>query len=160
VHHKGIFVDESLRNEAAGEARSAVRVLAGDAQLGNNLCLLVRLDQPYLIDVGFGGSLVEPLPLKASEREDAPYRLGLSEPGNDYWRFSESARGDDAFSFEFRVAPGDEALFARKCQFLQTDPLLRLSRILSSNAAQPKLTCPCAAAFWRLFIQRVSTRSC
>ena len=27
-----------------------------------------------------------------------------------------------AFSFDFRVAPADEALLARKCQFLQTDP--------------------------------------
>jgi arylamine N-acetyltransferase len=100
-----------------------MRVLAGDAQLGNHLCLLVRLDQSYLVDVGFGGSLVEPLPLQASEREDAPYRLGLSEPGDGYWRFSESAGGDDdAFSFDFRVAPADEALFAHKCQFLQTDP--------------------------------------
>jgi N-hydroxyarylamine O-acetyltransferase len=99
-----------------------MRVLAGDAQLGNHLCLLVRLDQPYLVDVGFGGSLVEPLPLKASEREDAPYRLKLSELGDGYWRFSESAPGDDAFSFDFRIAPADEALFARKCQYLQTDP--------------------------------------
>ena len=98
-----------------------MRVLAGDTQLGNHLCLLVRLDQCYLVDVGFGGSLVEPLPLKASEREDAPYRLGLREPDDGYWRFSESAGGDDAFSFDFRVTPADEALFARKCQFLQTD---------------------------------------
>jgi N-hydroxyarylamine O-acetyltransferase len=99
-----------------------MRVRAGDAQLGNHLCLLVCLDQPYLADVGFGGSLVEPLPLRASEREDRPYRLALSEPGDSYWRFAEKAHGDvDAFSFDFRVAPADEALLARKCQFLQTD---------------------------------------
>ena len=100
-----------------------MRVQAGDAQLGNHLCLLVRLEQPYLVDVGFGGSLAEPLPLKASEREDRPYRLGLSELGDSYWRFAEIAHGDgDPFSFDFRAAPADEALLARKCQFLQTDP--------------------------------------
>jgi N-hydroxyarylamine O-acetyltransferase len=100
-----------------------MRVRAGDAQLGNHLCLLVRLDQPYLVDVGFGGSLAEPLPLRASEREDHPYRLGLSQLGDGYWRFAENAHGDDeAFSFDFRIAPADEALLARKCQFLQTDP--------------------------------------
>ncbi len=100
-----------------------MRVLAGDAQLGNHLCLLVRLDQPYLVDVGFGGSMAEPLPLRASEREDRPYRLELRELGGGYWRFAEIAHGDgDAFSFDFRVAPADEALLARKCQFLQTDP--------------------------------------
>jgi N-hydroxyarylamine O-acetyltransferase len=100
-----------------------MRVRAGDAQLGNHLCLLVRLDQLYLVDVGFGGSLAEPLPLRASEREDRPYRLGLSELGDGYWRFAEKAHGDgDAFSFDFRAAPADEALLARKCQSLQTDP--------------------------------------
>jgi N-hydroxyarylamine O-acetyltransferase len=100
-----------------------MRVRAGDAELGNHLCLLVCLDQRYLVDVGFGGSLVEPLPLRASEREDPPYRLGLSELDDGYWRFAEIAHGDgDAFSFDFRVAPADEALLARKCQFLQTDP--------------------------------------
>jgi N-hydroxyarylamine O-acetyltransferase len=100
-----------------------MRVRAGDAQLGNHLCLLVRLDQPYLVDVGFGGSLAEPLPLRASEREDRPYRLGLSVLDQSYWRYAEIAHGDDdAFSFDFRAAPADEALLARKCRFLQTDP--------------------------------------
>jgi N-hydroxyarylamine O-acetyltransferase len=100
-----------------------MRMQAGDAQLGNHLCLLVDLEQPYLVDVGFGGSLAEPLPLKAAEREDCPYRLGLSEPGDTYWRFAEIAHSDgEPFSFDFRVTPADEALLARKCQFLQTDP--------------------------------------
>lgn len=98
-----------------------MRIQAGDAQLGNHLCLLVRLDQPYLVDVGFGGSLAEPLPLRVSEREDRPYRLGLSELDDSYWRFSEIAHGD-AFSFDFRAAPADEALLAQKCRLLQTDP--------------------------------------
>jgi N-hydroxyarylamine O-acetyltransferase len=102
---------------------SVMRVRAGDAQLGNHLCLLVHLDQPYLVDVGFGGSLVEPLPLRASEREDRPYRLGLSELAQSYWRFAETAHGDgDPFSFDFRVAPADEGLLAQKCRFLQSDP--------------------------------------
>jgi N-hydroxyarylamine O-acetyltransferase len=100
-----------------------MRADAGDAQLGNHLCLLVRLDQPYLVDVGFGGSLTEPLALKASKREDPPYRVELSELDHSYWRFAEIAHGDDgAFSFDFRAAPADEALFAKKCQYLQTDP--------------------------------------
>ena len=98
-----------------------MRARAGDAQLGNHLCLLVQLDQPYLVDVGFGGSLIEPLPLRASEREDRPYRLGLSEPGDDYWRFTETAHGDE-FSFDFRAARADEAIFERQCRFLQADP--------------------------------------
>ena len=100
-----------------------MRALAGDAQMGNHLCLLVSLDQPYLVDVGFGGSMAEPFPLKASEREDRPYRLELSRLDDGYWRFAEIAHGDgDPFSFDFRVDSADEALLAQKCRFLQTDP--------------------------------------
>jgi N-hydroxyarylamine O-acetyltransferase len=114
---------EQIGFEVMRVGAGVMRVRAGDAQLGNHLCLLVRLDQPYLVDVGFGGSLAEPLPLRASEREDRPYRLGLGELGDGYWRFAEIAHGDgDPFSFDFRTAPADEALLARKCQFLQTDP--------------------------------------
>ncbi|HEY4341932.1 MAG TPA: arylamine N-acetyltransferase [Steroidobacteraceae bacterium] len=100
-----------------------MRVQAGDIQLGNHLCLLVRLHEPFLVDVGFGGSLAEPLPLKALEREDLPYRVGLSEIDDGYWRFSETGHGNGgAFSFDFRGTAADEALLARKCQYLQNDP--------------------------------------
>lgn len=114
---------EQIGFEVMRMSAGVMRVRAGDAQLGNHLCLLVSLDQRYLVDVGFGGSLVEPLPLIASQREDRPYRLELTELNDSYWRFAEIAHGaGDAFSFDFRVAPADEALLARKCQFLQTDP--------------------------------------
>jgi N-hydroxyarylamine O-acetyltransferase len=103
---------------SAGVMRDRV----GDAQLGNHLCLMVRLDQPYLFDVGFGGSLLEPLPLRMGTREDHPYRLGLGEIPEGYWRFSESAPGGDPFTFDFHAVAADEALFARKCEELQTHP--------------------------------------
>jgi N-hydroxyarylamine O-acetyltransferase len=102
---------------SAGVMRESI----GDAQLGNHLCLLVRLDEPWLVDVGFGGSLTEPMPLRAAVFEDRPYRLGLSETSDGYWRFSEAAPADDAFTFDFRIAPADESLFATKCRYLQTD---------------------------------------
>jgi arylamine N-acetyltransferase len=97
-----------------------MREKTGDSQLGNHLCLLVRLDQPYLVDVGFGGSLSEPAPLAVSTFEDRPYRHALSETPDGYWRFSEQGLGDP-FSFDFRAVPADEALFAQKCRYLQVD---------------------------------------
>jgi N-hydroxyarylamine O-acetyltransferase len=99
-----------------------MRARDGDFVLGNHLCLMVRLDQPYLVDVGFGGSLVAPLPLRVSEREDPPYRLGLSRIDDDYWRFTEVTHASDPFTFDFRALPADETRLAHKCHFLQTDP--------------------------------------
>jgi len=93
----------------------------GDGQLGNHLCLLVQLQEPWLVDVGFGGSLAEPLPLRVTERRDDPYRLGLSRTPDGYWRFTELAHGDP-LTFDFRVLPADETLLELKCRSLQTDP--------------------------------------
>jgi arylamine N-acetyltransferase len=96
-----------------------MREQVGDVQLGNHLCLLVRLDRPYFVDVGFGGSLSEPVPLGPAAFDDHPYRITLTETLDGYWRFTEHALGDP-FSFDFRAVPADEALFATKCSFLQT----------------------------------------
>jgi N-hydroxyarylamine O-acetyltransferase len=97
-----------------------MRERVGDTQLGNHLCLLVRLDQPYFVDVGFGGSLSEPVPLRPCAFDDHPYRIGLGETLDGYWRFTEFALGEP-FSFDFRTVRADEALFAAKCSSLQAD---------------------------------------
>jgi len=49
--------------------------------------------------------------------------VSLREIPLGYWRFSEQTAGGEPFSFDFRVGPADEALFARKCAYLQTDPM-------------------------------------
>jgi N-hydroxyarylamine O-acetyltransferase len=98
-----------------------MRETQGEQQLGNHLCLRVKLDQPYLVDVGFGGSLSAPLPLRKGLREDPPYRIELHEIDDGYWRFSERT-DDKPFTFDFRAAPADEALFVEKSRWQQTDP--------------------------------------
>jgi N-hydroxyarylamine O-acetyltransferase len=98
-----------------------MRQHSGDGQMGGHLCLLVQLDQPYLVDVGFGGSLLQPLPLQAGERDDAPFRVAVSAVEDGYWRFTELQR-DSVFSFDFRAVAADEALLAAKCHSQQTEP--------------------------------------
>jgi N-hydroxyarylamine O-acetyltransferase len=93
----------------------------GDRQMGNHLCLLVRLDKPYLVDVGFGSSLSQALPLEPSTHEHSPYHLTLSKINDTYWRFSERTTGD-SFSYDFRTDPADENRFASHCARLQADP--------------------------------------
>ena len=93
----------------------------GDGQMGNHLCLLVRIEQPYFVDVGFGGSLLQPLPLAVAAHDHSPYRIDLTNIGQDYWRFSEQSHSEP-FSFDFRVGAADEARFAEKCASLQSSP--------------------------------------
>jgi N-hydroxyarylamine O-acetyltransferase len=96
-----------------------MRESLGNQQLGNHLCLLVRLERPYLVDVGFGSSLVEPLALERGDRADAPYRVALAQVDEAYWRFTEQEQGA-SFSFDFEPVPADESLLAAKCQYQQS----------------------------------------
>ena len=101
----------------------ALREIGFDVmRLCNHLCLLVQLDEPWLVDVGFGGSLAEPFPVRLFERTEPPYQLALTRADGDYWRFVETTHDSQPFSFDFRIGAADEALFARMCEWQQTNP--------------------------------------
>lgn len=91
---------------------------------GNHLCLLVKFaetGQEYLVDVGFGGSMVHPLPLKTCTDVQAPYTVGVRQLEDGYWRFWEDP-GSGQFSYDFRREPASEAQLEDRCRHLQTDP--------------------------------------
>jgi len=97
----------------------------GDAALANHLCLLVRLpddsETVYLADVGFGGSMIEPIRLETSRHEQAPFRIGLRQLDDGHWQFREES-GAESVSYDFLAEPGDEPAMSEKCRLLQTDP--------------------------------------
>ncbi len=74
----------------------------------------------WLCDVGFGGSLLEPLPLAAGERHDAPYTVSLQQTDDGYWRFTELA--ETPFGYDFRAEPAEEALLIAKRDWQASDP--------------------------------------
>ncbi|MFZ5618365.1 MAG: arylamine N-acetyltransferase family protein, partial [Pseudomonadota bacterium] len=41
-----------------------LRDAKGDFAIGNHLCLRVECEETFLVDVGFGGSLIAPFPLR------------------------------------------------------------------------------------------------
>lgn len=97
-----------------------MRQEGGDARMGTHLALLVECDGPWLCDVGFGGSLLEPLPLAEVSREDIPYTVSLDLLDDGYWRFTE--RAEKPFSYDFRPEPADEALLVAKRDWQATHP--------------------------------------
>lgn len=110
---------EAIGFEVTRLSCAVMRVEGDDTRLGTHLALLVECDGPWLCDVGFGGSLLEPLPLAAVARLDAPYTVSLEPTPDGYWRFTQ--RLDSPFSYDFRVEPADERLFAAKCRWQATD---------------------------------------
>ncbi len=110
--------------EVTRVAADVMRAERGDVAEANHLCLLVRAagsDATLLVDVGFGGSMMIPIPLAESEHVQAPFRIGLRMTEDDHWRFWEDL-GKGEFSFDFQAAPADESALQTKCDFLQTDP--------------------------------------
>lgn len=102
-------------------AGGVMRAAAGDAVLGNHLTLLVALDTPYLVDVGFGGSLAAPIRLAAGAHRHVPYDLSLARLDDGYWRYEERVDGKP-FSFDFLDAPADQALLDAHHARLQVAP--------------------------------------
>lgn len=98
-----------------------MRETHGDSVLGNHLSLIVHLDRDYLVDVGFGGSQLVPLPLEDVSQADGPFRISLGQEPDGYWRFAEEIDGRH-FSFDFRPELADEALLAHMNGWLAHAP--------------------------------------
>ena len=142
-------------------AAAVCRDERGADALANHLCLLVRTpddaESVFLADVGFGGSMIRPIPLEVSQHEQMPFRISLEKLDDGYWRFGEES-GADTVSYDFLAEKGDESEMSEKCTRLQTDPessfVLNLvaqkrlpethvslrGRILTINAASGKET--------------------
>lgn len=105
-------------------AAAVMREQRGEASAASHLCLLVTpagSTSRYLVDVGFGGSMLNPIELKEAQFDQPPFRLGLEKLNDGYWRFWED-RGEGKFSFDFREKSARESSLAEKCDFLQSHP--------------------------------------
>ncbi len=92
---------------------------AGGAEDYDHLILLVQLDQPWLVDVGFGNSFVDPLPLREDlNPQEFPYYY--LERAGDGWLVRNRASG--ALDYGFTLQPRNYFDFAARCCWLQTSP--------------------------------------
>jgi N-hydroxyarylamine O-acetyltransferase len=105
----------------------------------DHLALIVRLDQPWLADVGFGDCFYRPLPLAAGEyhQPDRYRAYRLSVDGND-WRLEESV-ADQPWEpvYNFAVVPRRLADFSERCQWLQTAPASHFTQSRVCSRATP-----------------------
>jgi N-hydroxyarylamine O-acetyltransferase len=92
---------------------------------GNHLVLLVKLEQPYLADVGFGDGMLEPLPLREGNYQQDFLTFQLSKDqlskNHERWTFHNHPEGG-AKSFDFTLSPHQLRDFANQCRTQQTSP--------------------------------------
>lgn len=111
--------------------RLAARVISPEdgtfGPLGDHQPLLVRLDDPYIVDVGFGGEVIrQPLPLDGTAREgpEGAWRVVESDRSDaDYVAQSSGFEGDEwTDRFIFRTEPRQMAYFESACEYHNLAP--------------------------------------
>jgi N-hydroxyarylamine O-acetyltransferase len=110
------------------------REAQGDNAEGNHLVLLVELDRPYLVDVGFGNGFLHPLPLEPGIHRQGYLDYRLAREG-DRWYFSNHAHGGPGYDFTLRSHHLDD--FAAKSHQLQTSPESGFVRVVVCHRFTP-----------------------
>jgi N-hydroxyarylamine O-acetyltransferase len=120
-------------------AAAVMRDSLGEAAKANHLSLLVRVPgdtATLLADVGFGGSLLEPIRLAEHDAWQDPFRVGLRRLDDGHWQFWEDP-GDGESRFDFRAEPASEDALRARCRVLQTDPASSFVRNLVVQIRAP-----------------------
>ncbi len=100
-------------------AGAVMREASGDTSIGNHLVLKVELEEGiYLADVGFGDGPIDPIRVAPGAFVSRGFDFALSRQDGGWWRLHNHA-GAGAPSFDFNLVEADEALLARKCDWLQ-----------------------------------------
>jgi N-hydroxyarylamine O-acetyltransferase len=90
----------------------------------SHMALMVSLDRPYLVDVGNGQSVLEPVPIpgdESSPAEGIAYRVGEFGEG-EYALYFQSPGEDWRPRFVFSLTPRDLGEFSGMCHYHQTSP--------------------------------------
>lgn len=90
---------------------------------GSHACLIVELEKPYLVDVGFGDSVRVPLPLSGEEREDVSGTYRLEKLGDGEFDLQKYQK-QVGWKTLYRLDTGLTTLsdFEEVCQFNQSSP--------------------------------------
>jgi N-hydroxyarylamine O-acetyltransferase len=89
----------------------------GNAASMNHLALVVRLDKPFLADVGFGNGMLGPTPLIEGPFNDGRFGFRLTKSG-DWWRFHNHRH--NGATYDFTEEARDYAAFEHTARMLAT----------------------------------------
>ncbi|ASK64375.1 arylamine N-acetyltransferase [Virgibacillus phasianinus] len=89
---------------------------------GSHACLIVELDQPYLVDVGFGDSARFPLPLTGEARKDISGTYRLMKVQDGIYDLQRQNKNEWDTLYRLDTKGKKLAEFEDACQFNQTSP--------------------------------------
>lgn len=112
------WVLESIGFDVCYVAGAVRRADRGASALDTHLVLIVTIDRPWIVDVGFGDGFVEPLPLEPGRYRQHALEFGVSREG-EWWRVHNHEHGG-ADSYDFTLKLRSIESFADRCHELQT----------------------------------------
>ncbi|MDR3528890.1 MAG: arylamine N-acetyltransferase [Rhizomicrobium sp.] len=135
----GLFglVLQELGFKVTRSAGAVLRNERGDEAIGNHLVLKVELEEGVVLaDVGFGDGPIDPIAVAPGPFVSHGFAFGLTQE-NGWWRLN-NHRGGGAASFDFNLAPANEALLSTRCWELQTaeDSPFVLNAVLQRHIAE------------------------
>ena len=103
----------------------------------SHMTLLVHLDEPWLVDVGFGGRIAGPLRLLEREPRVIEGRKHVIDHDGDHWILSHWDVDGTLSSYVFTLLPRDFCEFDDVCHWLQTSPESRFTQARMVSLARP-----------------------
>ncbi|MFN8489208.1 MAG: arylamine N-acetyltransferase [Caldilineaceae bacterium] len=105
----------------------------------DHMALIVQLDQPYLVDVGFGDSARQPLALPAGEGADVSgrYRILPVQADHGEYHLQKWEEGGWASHFAFTTTAHELADYGAMCDYHQSSPASHFTQHIVCTRATP-----------------------
>ncbi|MCM3711382.1 arylamine N-acetyltransferase family protein [Sporosarcina luteola] len=84
--------------------------------------IIVQLDEPYLVDVGFGDSTILPIPLNGSPQTDVSGTYAVQQSSKDVFDLIRTRNGDSRPLYRFTTIEKQLSDFHEGCVFNQVSP--------------------------------------
>lgn len=113
---------EKLGYDASLAAATVYRPNGHWAKPETHAAIIVRLDEPYLVDVGFGDSTILPIPLNGCPQTDVSGTYMVHQSGHDVFDLIRTRNGDSRPMYRFSTTVKQLADFHEGCVFNQVSP--------------------------------------
>jgi N-hydroxyarylamine O-acetyltransferase len=106
----------------------------------SHLALRVNVDEPYLVDVGFGDSFVNPIVMRlnAIHREPPRREYRITEEGGRFTLEMRELSGEFKPRYRFALTPRAMPQFEVMCQYHQTSPESHFTQHRIATLARPE----------------------
>jgi N-hydroxyarylamine O-acetyltransferase len=118
----------------------SARVRREDGGFGpefDHMLLKVELEEPWLVDVGFGDSFVDPMPFRAGGADAVNGYRYVVRPVRDEWELVREDEKGAAALYAFRDVAHDLGEYREMCRYHQTSPESHFTKSWVCSRATP-----------------------